>query len=45
MKNNSWSLNSFTSLKEIGKGSFSKVYSAIEIKSRKNVALKIISID
>jgi serine/threonine protein kinase len=45
MENNSWSLKNFENLIEIGKGSFSKVYQAIETRTKKPVALKVIQID
>jgi serine/threonine protein kinase len=45
MNENQWSLKSFTNLVEIGKGSFSRVFSAVEIGSQKQVALKVISIE
>lgn len=45
MKTDSWSIKSFSNLVEIGKGSFSSVYSAIEINSNKQIALKVISME
>ena len=35
MNENEWTLKSFSNLVEIGKGSFSRVFSAIEIDTQK----------